>query len=121
MQGIEIHHVPNAYLEQIIKIACNKVAIENLFHFHYSFFKLAETFGCRAVQHHANHDQRSQPHCRRGNQCSHTRYIALFEQSLDTPMTGRRTDMNLICDFSIGKPDIVLKHAKTSYVDSIEF
>lgn len=120
VQAVEVGHVAHANLQHVVEVASDQMAVEHEGELARRLLELSEALRCRAVQHHADHDQRAAPDLVRRHHRPHAADIALREKPLGTPMTGGRRGVGALRQFRVGQPAILLQQLEDLQVDAIE-
>ena len=101
MDSVEIRHVADPDFQEVVEVSSHQMAVENEFEFCHRPFEVGKTFRCRAVEHHADHDQRTAIDLFGVDHRAHLRDVTLLQQPLRSPVTSRRADVNRLRELGI--------------------
>ena len=120
MDAVEILHVADADLEEVVEIAGHQVAIQHEFQLRDRPLEGGKAFRCGAVEHDADHDEGPLADLPRRHHRPDPCYEPLVEQALGAPVTGRGADTGRFGQLGIGQPAAILQQTQYLKVDAVE-
>ena len=117
--SVEILHVADADLEEVIEIAGHQMAVEHEFQFGDRLFEGGKTLRRGTVEHDADHDQRALADPARRHHGADPDDKTLVVQPLGAAMTGRGADADRFGEFGIAEPPVILKQTQHLEVDTV--
>jgi len=119
VQTVEIGHVTDPDLEEIVEISRNQMAIEHESQAANGGLELGKALGRRAVEHDADHDKGSAIDLLRRDLGPHAGDIAFGEQALGTPVTGGGADIHPLRELGVTETAIAVQEAENFLVDPV--
>jgi hypothetical protein len=120
VETVEIGHVADPDLEEIIEISRDHMAIEDDRQPTDCVLELCKALGRRTIKYHPDHDKGAAIDPVRYDLGPNTRNVTVGEQALSTAVTGGRTHIHPFRQFSVTKAAISLQEAENILVDPVK-
>ena len=106
MEAIEIRHVAHAYLEEVVEITGDQMAVEDHRHGADRCLERGEALRCRAIQHDPDDDQCPSADLVRHDLRADRTDVARHEQALRAAMAGRGAGVHPLRDLGVAHPPV---------------
>lgn len=106
MKSVEIRHVTDPYLQKVVKVAGDEVAVQDLLEHVYRLFEGSEAFSRRTIEDDAHNDQRAESDGTWCDLSAHSHDVPFVEQALRAAMARCRADIHTDCQARICEPPV---------------
>src|SRR6266702_4539070 len=120
VDAVEMLHVADADLEEVVEVAGDEVAVEHEFQLGDRLLEDGKALRRRAVEHDADHHQRALPYLLRRDHGADGGDEAVLEQALGAAVAGGGADRDGFGEAGVTEPTAILKQSQYLTVDAVE-